>query len=157
MSFNNNEICVHPAAEENPGFLLWQVSTLWSGSTTAALKPFGLTHPQFIIMANIERLNGASQEEIGRRVVMDSKVLSHLLRSLQIKGLIIESSTDERSKIPRLTTVGAEILAKVLPVVISADAAFFASINLKNSNMILSLQTLARTHLSEQVKESCSS
>lgn len=155
MSVNYNEISVHPAAEENPGFLLWQVSTLWSGSTTAALKSLGLTHPQLIILANIEWLKGASKEEIGSRVVMDFKVLSHLLRSLQIKGLI-EPSTDERNQILRLTTAGTKILAKALPVVTGADAAFFSSIDLKNSKMILALQTLAHANLSKNKGESCS-
>jgi len=132
------EISVHPASEENPGFLLWQVSTLWSRSTTDALKPFGLNHPQFVILATIDWCKGATQEEIERRIVLDPKPTSHLLRSLQIKGLIEEGSTY------RLTIAGSEMLAKVFPVVESSDAAFFASIDLKNSKMVSTLQILAR-------------
>ncbi len=137
-----SEISVHPAAEENPGFLLWQVSTLWSRSTSIALKPFGLTHPQFVILATIDWLSdkGVSQEKIERHIVLDSKPTSHLLRSLQVKGLIEPSHT-------QLTTAGAEMLAKALPVVESADAAFFASIDLKNSKIISTLLTLARANL----------
>src|ERR1700678_3691052 len=107
MSVNYNEIGIHPAAEENLGFLLWQVSTLWSGSTAAALKPLGLTHPQFVILATIDWLTGkgASLEEIGRHVVIDSKPASHQLRSLQVKGLI--ELSDEKSEYLH-TTAGAE-------------------------------------------------
>ncbi len=136
------EISVHPAAEENPGFLLWQVSTLWSRSTAAALKPLGLTHPQFVILATMDWLKGATQEEIGRRIVLDPKTLSHLLRSLEVKGLI-ESKTNN----PLLTSAGTDLLAKALPVVESADAAFFASIDLKNSKMVASLQILSGANL----------
>ena len=143
----------HPASEESPGFLLWQVSTLWSRSTTAALQPFGLTHPQFIILATIDWLkgNGASREEIERRVVLDPKPNAHLLRSLQVKGLIEMSQiSDERSKHPLLilTNAGAEMLAKALPVVKSADEAFFASIDLNDSKIVDILQILARANLS---------
>lgn len=110
---------MHPADEKNPGFLLWQVSTLWSSSTAAVLKPFGLSHPQFVILATIDLLKSekASQEEIGRHIVLDPKPTAHLLRSLQVKGLIETTPiTDKLSKY-QLTTAGAEMLAKVLPVV----------------------------------------
>ena len=152
------EISVHPASEENPGFLLWQVSTLWSKSTTAALKPLGLTHPQFVILATIDWLKGkrASQEEIGKHAVLDPKVTSHLLRSLQVKGLIEpRHATDERSKYPLLTKAGREMLAKALPVVESADADFFASIDLKNSKMVTTLQILAHANFSKNDGEPC--
>lgn len=147
------EMSIHPASEENQGFLLWRVSTLWSSSTSAVLKPFGLTHPQFVILATIDRLKskGASQEEIGRQVVLDPKTTSHLLRSLQVKGLIEPSQvTDEIT----LTSAGAEMVAKVLPVVVSADVAFFASIDLKNPQMVTLLQKLLHANLSKRDGES---
>lgn len=146
------EINAHPASDKNPGFLLWQVSTLWSSSTAAVLKPFGLSHPQFVILATIDWLKNqeASLEAIARHIILDPKPTSHLLRSLQIKGLIEHSPiTDKKSKYS-LTIVGAEMLAKVLPIVESADADFFASIDLKNSKMIGTLQILARANLSKK-------
>jgi DNA-binding MarR family transcriptional regulator len=146
----------HPGSEENPGFLLWQVSTLWSKSTTTALKPLGLTHPQFIILATIDWLKGkgASQEEIGRRIVLDPKVTSHLLRSLEVKKLIeLPLSTNEGGRYPQLTTAGAEVLARALLVVESADAAFFAPIDLKSSKIVTTLQMLACANFSESAEE----
>ena len=104
--------------KKSPGFLLWQVSTLWSSSTAAVLKPFGLSHPQFVILATIDWLKNqeASQEAIARHIILDPKPTSHLLRSLQVKGLIEPSNiTDKKSKY-LLTIAGAEMLAKVLPV-----------------------------------------
>jgi MarR family transcriptional regulator, organic hydroperoxide resistance regulator len=147
-----NEISAHPATEENLGFLVWQVSTLWSRSTTAVLKPLGLSHPQFVILATLDWLTGkgASLEEIARHTVLDPKPTSHLLRSLQVKGLIEQSDiTDEKNKCPLLTTAGKEILAKALPLVASADAAFFTSIDLKNAKLVSLLQKLARANLSK--------
>jgi DNA-binding MarR family transcriptional regulator len=148
------KISEHPACEKSPGFLLWQVSTLWSSSTSAALKPFGISHPQFVILATIDWLKSqeASEEMIARHTILDPKPTAHLLRSLQVKGLVeLSNSTDKKNKY-QLTTPGAEMLAKVLPVVDSADAAFFSSIDLKNSKMVGELQILACANL---LKTSC--
>jgi DNA-binding MarR family transcriptional regulator len=150
------EINVHPASDESLGFLLWQVSTLWSSSTAAVLKPFGLSHPQFVILATIDwqKNQNASQETIGRHIILDPKPTSHLLRSLQVKGLIEPLSiTDKKSKYV-LTKDGAELLAKVLPVVEIADAAFFASIDPEKSKMVDTLRILARANLSKKDSES---
>jgi MarR family transcriptional regulator, organic hydroperoxide resistance regulator len=137
---------IHPASEENLGFLLWQVSTLWSSSTAAALKPLGLTHPQFVLLATIDWLKGkgATQEQIGKRAILDPKPTAHLLRSLEVKRLIELSDGGSEYL---LTTAGATLLAKTIPIIESADAAFFASIDPKNSKIVATLQVLARTHL----------
>ena len=47
------------------------------------------------------------------------------------------------------------MLAKVLPVIESADAAFFASIELTNSKMVTALQMLAHANFSKHDGESC--
>jgi DNA-binding MarR family transcriptional regulator len=146
---NFNEISIHPSAEESPGFLLWRVSTLWRRTIEAVLRPLGLTHPQFVILATTGWLTRtgekASQAEIGRKAALDPNTTSQILRSLQAKGLIERSHTKkERSKHPILTATGAESLAKAMPAVERADAAFFASVNLKKSKMLQTLQILAR-------------
>lgn len=148
QTVNFKEISVHESAEESPGFLLWRVSTLWRRAIETVLKPLGLTHPQFVILATTGWLtrNGvkASQADIGRHAALDPNTTSQILRSLQAKGLIERShTTNEKSKNPILTSAGAQSLAKAMPAVEDADAAFFASIDLKNSKMLKMLQTLA--------------
>jgi DNA-binding MarR family transcriptional regulator len=137
---------IHPASEANLGFLLWQVSTLWSSSTADVLKPLGLTHPQFVLLATIDWLKGkkSTQEQIGKRAILDPKITAHLLRSLEVKKLIELSDGGSEYL---LTTAGAELLAKTLPIIESADTAFFASIDPKNSKIVAMLQMLARTNL----------
>jgi MarR family transcriptional regulator, organic hydroperoxide resistance regulator len=151
-----SNINIHPAAEKNPGFLLWRVSTLWSTSTAAVLKPFGLSHPQFVILATIDWLKSqeASQETIARHIILDPKPTSHLLRSLQVKGLIEPVHITDKKNKYLLTSAGAEMLAKLLPVIESADAAFFSSIDLENSKLDTTLQILARDNLSKKNAES---
>lgn len=149
QTVNFNEISVHPSAEESPGFLLWRVSTLWRRAIETVLKPLGLTHPQFVVLATTGWLTRkgekASQAEIGREAALDPNTTSQILRGLQAKGLIERLQTsNERSKYPVLTPAGTKSLAKAMPAVESADAVFFASVDLKKSKILQTLQTLAR-------------
>lgn len=154
---NFNKISSYPSAEESPGFLLWRVSTLWKKAIETVLKPLGLTHPQFVVLATIGWLTRtgkkANQAEIGRHAALDPNTTSQILRGLQAKGVIERSRRiDERSKTPTLTKAGIESLSKALPAVENADAAFFASIDMQGSAIIKSLQALARNELSLQIK-----
>jgi hypothetical protein len=36
----------------NPGFLLWRATLRWQREVAAALRPLGLTHPQFVVLAS---------------------------------------------------------------------------------------------------------
>lgn len=149
QAVNFNEISVHPSAEESPGFLLWRVSTLWRRAIEAVLKPLGLTHPQFVVLATTGWLTRTgekvSQVEIGKQAALDPNTTSQILRGLQAKGLIERShTTNERCKYPTLTSMGIESLAKAMRAVESADAAFFASVDVKGSKIVKTLQILAR-------------
>src|SRR5258708_5026756 len=35
---------------ESPGYLLWRISAAWQRRIRAALKPFGITHAQFVLL-----------------------------------------------------------------------------------------------------------
>jgi hypothetical protein len=52
------EISIHEAPERSPGFLLWHISTSWRCSIEGALRPFDLTHPQFVVLAAVGWLKG---------------------------------------------------------------------------------------------------
>jgi len=39
------------AASESTGLLLWQVGNRWQAEQRSTLKPFGLTHVQFVLLA----------------------------------------------------------------------------------------------------------
>ncbi len=150
QSVNFEEISIHPSAEESPGFLLWRVSTLWRKAIETVLKPLGLTHPQFVVLATTGWLTRTgekvSQADIGRQAALDPNTTSQILRGLQAKGLIERAhNIDERSKYPILTLAGVESLTKAMPAVERADAAFFASVDLKGSKMLQTLQILAHS------------
>lgn len=158
QTVNFNEISIHPSAEESPGFLLWRVSTLWRRAIEAVLKPLGLTHPQFVVLATTAWLTRmgekVNQVEIGKQAALDPNTTSQILRGLQAKGLVERSHiTNERSKHPMLTSVGAEILAKAMHAVESADADFFASVDIKESKILKTLQILAHSESLRKEKD----
>lgn len=142
----------HGTPEESPGFLLWSVSIRWRRVIEKVLQPLELTHPQFVVLATTGWLtrgeDRVTQADIGRLAGLDPNTTSQVLRGLEAKGLIDRSrSSDERSKRPVLTAMGAQRLAKALPAVEQADAKFFSSLDLNKSGILAALQQLVRSPL----------
>jgi DNA-binding MarR family transcriptional regulator len=129
--FNNIEqLTLFKTPEESPGYLLWRVSLLWRGFVEETLKPFDLTHPQFVVLAATAWLTRkgdyVSQIDISTSTELDPNTISQVLRGLETKGFIKRiQSLDERSKNPVLTDLGSKVLNKALPAVEKADLKFF--------------------------------
>lgn len=143
-----SEISRHPSAEESPGFLLWRASTRWKRQIEAVLKGVGLTHPQFVALANIGWLTRdgttVSQADVARHAELDPNTASQILRGLEKKGLISRALVkDERSKCPVLTKEGAALLKQAVPLVEEGDARFFGAIDLRGTDALKALQALA--------------
>jgi DNA-binding MarR family transcriptional regulator len=120
----------YKAPEESPGFLLWKTSTLWRRQIEEALKPCGLTHPQFVILAAIawfkKHDKEITQALIGKHAGLDPNTTSQILRGLQKKNYITRKrALDERSKMPLLTDEGKKKLAQAFPEIEKANAQFF--------------------------------
>lgn len=134
--FNFKESSVYEGPKQSPGFLLWHISTSWRSSVEAVLKPLGLTHPQFVVLATTAWLTKsgalATQAAIGKMAGLDPNTTSQIVNGLEKKKLIIrEASRDGRAKNPKLTTQGSELLAQALPAVEQADSQFFNALSTK--------------------------
>lgn len=121
---------------ESPGYLLWRVSIAWRNTIEKTLKDFGLTHPQFVVLAALGWLTQGgkkvSQADVGKMAGLDPNTTSQILRGLERKKLIKRvQKVDERSKNPTLTETGIDILSQAMPAVEKADESFFATINPK--------------------------
>ncbi len=130
VSLNWNEASRFSEASDSPGFLLWKAAITWRRSVEAALKPIGLTHPQFVVLAGVGWLGSQgrpiSQTAVGRHVGMDANTLSSIMRALESRGLLARAHVqDERAKHADLTPAGAACLKTALVAVENADAAFF--------------------------------
>lgn len=104
----------YPAPEDSPGFLLWQVSNHWQRAQRAALKPFALTHGQFVLLANLkwlqDRLEVITQNDLAHHAGIDVMMTSDLVRKLEERGLIrrTEHPHDSRARSIRLTAPPAQ-------------------------------------------------
>ena len=82
---NFNELSIHETPDRSPGFLLWHISTAWRNSIERLLKPMGLTHPQFVVLATLGWLtrNGdrVTQAAIGKMAGLDPNTISQILRN----------------------------------------------------------------------------
>lgn len=128
--------------EQSPGFLLWQVSTLWRRKIEAALLPLDLTHSQFVLLAGLGWLtkdkSNISQVQLAKHCRMDITMTSQILRALEKRALIrrIQIPGNEKSKFPKTTSKGANLIKKAIPLVEREDQKFFLSLG-KNATRLL--------------------
>jgi DNA-binding MarR family transcriptional regulator len=139
---NFKEISVYDNPDRSPGFLLWHVSTAWRGALEKLLKPLGLTHPQFVILATLGWLtrkgDRVTQAAVGKMAGLDPNTASQVIRGLEQKELITrEKSADGRVKNPILTIKGADLLQSTLPAVETKDAEFFHRLTAQEMNYML--------------------
>ena len=142
------KISNHKAPAHSPGFLLWNVSTLWRSCVEENLKPLGLTHPQFVVLATLGWLTRdgslVTQAAIGKMASLDPNTASQIINVLEKKQLIKrEPSSDGRAKNPMLTSKGKNVLTEAMPAVESADQHFFKSLSPEQKEIMVQLfQTL---------------
>ncbi len=118
--------------EESPGYVLWTLSNAWQREVRKALKPYKLTHVQFVLLACLlwmESHGDASptQSALAQRAGVDVMTVSDVLRTLQ-KGDLVERKvrpSDPRALSVSLTDFGRAMANQVLPVVEDVDRKFF--------------------------------
>jgi len=118
---------------ESPGFLLWRVTLRWQRVMVAALRPLGLTHVQFVLLASLWWLTAVAGEHPTQRRLADHAgtdpmMTSQVLRALEASGLVTRSvdAADSRARLLDVTPRGAALAQAALAVVEAADADFFA-------------------------------
>ena len=146
------KISVHETPNQSPGFLLWRLSTKWRSFIEAALKPIGLTHPQFVVLACLGWLTKGgervTQATVGKMAGLDPNTLSQIIRGLEEKELVKrEASSDGRAKNPILTPIGEKILSRALPAVETADSRFFEPLNQKERDQFTSISKKSLSHI----------
>jgi MarR family transcriptional regulator, organic hydroperoxide resistance regulator len=142
-------------AEDSPGFSLWQVSSLWQRKINAGLRPFDLTHAQFVLLASLLWLGDGekplTQVELAVHAKMDTMMASNVLRTLEGKGLVTRNPhpTDTRAKALALTAAGRTLAQQVVPVVENIDQAFFSPLGGDVSKFNQFLLKLIEAHQTE--------
>ncbi|MBN8219425.1 MAG: MarR family transcriptional regulator [Spirochaetes bacterium] len=119
-------------AEDSPGFLLWQATSLWQREIRRALVAFDLTHSQFVLIASIHWLtlggNEVTQATLSQHSKIDPMTVSQVLRALQVRKLVRRRahSSDTRAKAVELTEAGRGVVHEAVKAVEKFDMEFFA-------------------------------
>jgi DNA-binding MarR family transcriptional regulator len=121
--------------EASPGFLLWQVATVWQRAVRAALTDVGLTHAQFVLLVSTAWLQASAratgepvtQALISTHAKTDAVMTSEVLRTLERKALLerVPHPTDARAKQIMLTPAGRRLSRRAIALVEAVDEAFF--------------------------------
>ncbi|MFI7586832.1 MarR family winged helix-turn-helix transcriptional regulator [Spongisporangium articulatum] len=140
----------HSSAEESPGLLLWQVTNRWQAAQRAALKPFGLTHVQFVLLASLTYLEPAldgpvSQRRLADHAATDPMMTSQVLRVLEQRGLVVRhpDPADARARALRVTSAGAELANRAVVAVEACDVEFFGPLAGDLAGLLRRLRDLA--------------
>jgi len=120
----------HP--DKSPGFLLWHLANEWQRQQRKALKKIGLTHGQFVVLANVLWLsslphNIVTQQQVGDHAKIDKMSMSDLVAILIKKKMLRRShhANDKRAYSLTLTPKGHQQVLKAIPIVEGIDKIFF--------------------------------
>ena len=138
--------------EDSPGFLLWQTMVIWQRRIKKALEPYDITHPQFVLMAQVLWLGHHSEEAPNQITLvkmskLDKMTVSQSLKKLVIQDLVkrTEHANDTRAKGVWLTKDGEKLIQQLVPIVEKIDAEFFGVLPLPQQQSLLHcLHTLAQ-------------
>lgn len=135
-------------AEDSPGFLLWQTTTLWQRKIKRALEAYDITHPQFVILATLLWFQAhdieTTQIQIATWTKLDKMTVSNALKGLAGKGFVQrgEHEKDTRAKTVRLTEAGENLIRQLIPVVEKVDAVFFGKLSEAQKSQVLELMKM---------------
>lgn len=121
------------STDDSTGLLLWQVTNRWQAAQRAALKPYGLTHVQFVLLASLTWLAAdgpVTQRQLAGHAATDPMMTSQVLRALEQRNLVerLPHPSDGRARALAATTGGRALANQAIVVVEACDAAFFAAL-----------------------------
>lgn len=121
--------------DESAGFLLWHVTLRWQRDIAAALRPLGLTHVQFVLLASTWWLNTHDQQPtqvaLAGHAGTDVKMTSQVIRTLERKGLITREvdAADTRARRLVVTAAGKTLAPTAIEAVEAVDRALLKSLS----------------------------
>jgi DNA-binding MarR family transcriptional regulator len=127
--------------------LLWQVTNRWQAAQRATLKPYGLTHVQFVLLASLAYLGAdgpVRQRDLAEAAATDPMMTSQVLRAVEARDLVVRRPhpQDGRARALEVTPEGRELVNRAVVSVEACDAAFFDALGSGVQAFARALQTL---------------
>lgn len=92
------------------------------------LAPLGLTMTEFDLLAVLRRFDGATQQEVARRLLFTEANMSYHAKRLTARGLT-ERQTSGKHKLLTLTDAGRTLIDQALPLVLQMHEHQFSDLN----------------------------
>jgi DNA-binding MarR family transcriptional regulator len=134
--------------QENAGFLLWRLALAWRAHAGTALRPLGLTHTEYVLLALLfwhsRDGNRPSQRELADLGGLDQMLVSKTVRALAAAGLVVAvpDPADRRSARMALTDDGRVTFRRAALAVGEAHQQFLAPLGDRAGAFIRDLQQL---------------
>jgi DNA-binding MarR family transcriptional regulator len=134
--------------EASPGFLLWRVTNRWQAAQRVALRPHGLTHVQFVLLATLawSAADGpVTQRALAAAAATDEMMTSQVLRALEERDLLRRTPhpVDRRARALEITAAGRALADAAVADVEACDRAFFAPLGGSAATFTADLRRLA--------------
>lgn len=107
-----------PVTDEMLCFSLYAAARATNQSYRVLLAPWGLTYPQYLVLAVLWIDGAQTVGSLGEAMQLDSGTLSPLVRRLEQAGFVVKarSTADERVVTVQLTEKGQSLRAEVAPI-----------------------------------------
>lgn len=104
--------------DDQIGFMLRRAYQRASGNLVAAIGAHDLTAAQFAVLARLYECGPVSQNELGRRVVMEPANVRDVVQRLKRRGLLGTTAVqgDRRRLLVHLTAAGRQLIEAMLSV-----------------------------------------
>jgi MarR family transcriptional regulator, lower aerobic nicotinate degradation pathway regulator len=104
--------------EGTAGFLLAKAYQRFFACFRDGLEPFGITPPQFALLAFLWQQDGLSQTELADKTEVDRTTLSGMVDRLQKLELVerLRHPSDRRVWLVQLTAAGREMESQLVPI-----------------------------------------
>lgn len=94
-------------------------------------EPFGLTVPQWRVMAALGRFGALTASDVGQRTVMDKVAISRAVAALLKRRLVerVPDRADRRRATLRLSARGRAMHGKIVPLALAYEAKLYEALS----------------------------
>jgi DNA-binding MarR family transcriptional regulator len=124
-----------PSTGGGLGYALMHAAQAWRAEAGLALKPHGLTVPQFLVIMSLYRQARhqwppLTQAEVSTRLGMDANTTSQITRALATRGVVLRTQHpgDGRARELSLTSDGLELALDASIDVRAMNDRFFSAV-----------------------------
>lgn len=120
--------------------LVWTYQA-FSQYSNQHVKSFGLTPPQFDVIATLGNTDGMPFKELGEKTLITKGALTGIIDRMEKKGWIqrVISNEDRRSTLARLTPAGHKLFEQVFPLHLAYLSRAFKRLNSRERSDLITL------------------